>query len=239
MAAAISLSHNYLAEANSIMKEVREQVTCSEHYIDTTTLKGTTILENFQHHGEAYLQLITHRILGYKIRAASVHAVKSAQADNSLTPRIVARLGVGECSEMASLVALRCMKQKIPISKIICSEGLELGKSNENHVFVVVNPEKSPIKLGKNPFDTLSKIPGGILIDPLLNLACPLTELAGTSFERYMRAKGINTILKSSHIEAGSRQELKLLEKTVNTLHKKAQKTLKKFPEWLVKSLKR
>ena len=223
----------YLRLGREISDSIKREAVCSHDIIDQTMLSTENRADElYIKFGEKYLQYLAYCIrledARLACKAASLEvlgAVGRTSSDLS-----VAKFGVGECGEITSRGMVECAKRTIPARVVFCSE--EKGTNLQSHAFVIFDPDKEQIAVGRNPLEALARSTKGILVDPFFNLVRSVDRIEGTPFEVYLRKSGIVKIHLAEDVQQYPADKIKNLETNADKIHRVAL-ALMKSPKWV------
>jgi hypothetical protein len=199
-----------IAFVRPILEEIKRTVISSHDIIpewECPQLLPSLIPNYYTKHGEKLLDLINHAIEREENARFTDQASELLSATEKLqhphTAEIIAisKFGRGECLETGQLLSLKC--------NLLGLETLSIGISNnpnaricseadKNHLFILLGLDEESIEMitkkGVNVLTLLESLKRGVLVDPFLNVLCPLKKIAtqGSDFLRYVKL--INTL---------------------------------------------
>lgn len=194
-----------------------------------------SFLDNFENHGEQYLNLTKHSIRLAKTREACCKAAaelfRRDQPHNSALLLSIAKFGIGECAESASLAGLECIKRNLlPAYQIIALSSTERSRCN-SHVFIIFDPDKDKFANGKNCLEAISQSQRGVVIDPFFQTAFSVSKLANSSFATYLQENKIHSIYDVLDIPSLNDAEIRALELDAERIYRRATEILQD-PHW-------
>lgn len=181
------MSVDLLSRAQQIVTEVNESIHSGQDIIHTCDLgPGLPHLENnYAKFGHRWIQYSQYELHLEKVRLATTKALESLKG--SIQFRISAQslavgmLNVGKCGEMAHAAVFKAGKICHSIRVHLTSDpmGRQLPNDDSQHSFVLMDVKDSQLRDIKTTriIDILKQLKTGIILDPLLKVACPVSEL--------------------------------------------------------------
>jgi hypothetical protein len=187
-----------------ILEEVKQTVLSSHDIIpiwERPHLTLSYIPEYYKRHGQKMLDLVNcilEREETFPLTDAAAELLLSQGiVKHPITAKAIARcrFGRGECQETVHLLSLKCNLIGLGTLIIGISNIPHISiseKATHTHAFVLLgidNADMTTLSKTKESFQSIAScLKGGVLVDPLLNIICPIKDLStqGSDFLRYI-----------------------------------------------------
>jgi len=230
MTAISSVSKPPLVVALEVLANIRSQgIVSADDILDEVELGDwrtppvTTLYDRF---GESFVEWARHKVYMERIfevqrRIASELISESRKSNlkfpmeifNEVFDVAMTRLKKANCGPLSTLAAVEASEE---CSALVVDFRTEVN----NHRFVIldnaIDPKSAAALKGSALSTIFAKYPKGVVLDPLLKIACSVSEVASTRLVKYMEISHLEHITEASVISRGSSQTANILQRVEN-----------------------